>query len=244
MVLKYRKKEAHNRVRICYTFRMRILFASLLLILIVPAYASVIVGAGVTEISPPPSVMPGQLLSDSTIYLFNEQVDLTLASAVSVGISEPGTYIVGTSTFSPITIAAGVTVNSYLLRASAATNPPGQGYRDFTGTVSFSNGEKIIGIIIGYANLAATDAMLGAPGTSYPPSSYTAGGLENNDEVILSANDESVFVNFHVNADTEGMDMIRILTATPEPADFLLMGSGLAVIGFLKRKTLRRAFQR
>jgi hypothetical protein len=228
---------------------MRILLASLCLFLIIPAYASVIVGAGVTQIAPPPSIMPGQLLSDSTIYLFNEQVDLTLASAVSVGISEPGVYIVGTSTFTPATIAAGVTVNSYLLRAAPATNPTGQDYRDFTGTISFSNGEKILGIIIGIDNIAGTAGTLGSPTTLYPPSSCTACGLENTDEVILSANGESVFVNFHVNAATEGMDMIRIITSgpttTPEPADYLLMGSGLAVVAFLKRRTLaRRVFQR
>ena len=218
---------------------MRILLVSLFLVLLlVPAYGSVIVGAGVTEIAPPPSILPGQLLSDSTIYLFTEQTDLTLASAVSVGITEPGEYIVGTSTFTPGTINAGVTVNSYLLRASPVTNQDSDDYRDFTGSISFDNGERIIGIILGYANIAGTDGLFGAPGTMYPPSTDTGAGLENNDEVILSANDESVFVNFHVNASDGGMDMIRILTATPEPADFLLMGSGLAVVAFLKRRSL------
>jgi hypothetical protein len=224
---------------------MRILLVSLFLVLLVPAYGSVIVGAGVTDIAAPPSVLPGQLLSDSTIYLFSEQVDLTLTSAVSVGISEPGTYIVGTSTFVPGTINAGVTVNSYLLRASPVTNQDSDNYRDFTGQISFSNGQPILGIIFYYTNLAATDPTLGAPGTLYPTTNNTGTGLENGDEVILSANDESVFVNFHVNASDEGMDMIRILTATPEPADFLLMGSGLALVGFLKRRSLfPRLFQR
>jgi hypothetical protein len=221
-----------------YIFPMRILLASPFLFLFVPAYASVIVGAGVTDIAAPASVMPGQLLSDSTIYVFNEQVDLTLTTAIGVGISEPGTYITGISTFTPATIAAGVTVNSYLLRAAPATDEPGLDYRDYTGTISFSSGERILGIIIGNDNLAYTDSQLGAPGTLYPPASYELGGLKDDCEVIISPNDESVYVNFHSSAAAGGMDMIRILTVSPEPADFLLMGSGLAVVAFLKRRTL------
>src|SRR5579862_4023303 len=76
MVLKYLKKLRCTVLRICYTFPMRILLASLLLVLVIPAYGSIIIGAGVTDISAPPSIQPGQLLSDSTMYVFSEQTDL------------------------------------------------------------------------------------------------------------------------------------------------------------------------
>ncbi|HTQ57650.1 MAG TPA: hypothetical protein VMI94_24445 [Bryobacteraceae bacterium] len=231
-------------------FRMRILLASLAslcLLLVLPAYGSIIVVSGeVTEIPAPASIQPGQLLSDSAIYLFNEQVDLTLPSSVTVGISQPGSYTVGGSTpLTPGTLAAGVTVNSYLLRAAPESNPADANNRQFEGEITFGDGEKIIGIMLGADNIGATDIIFGAPGTSYPPGSLANGGLEPGDFIWVSGNDETVYVSFHVDADTSGMDMIRILTSTvPEPADFLLMGSGLAVLGLLKRQSLRRLFHR
>lgn len=57
---------------------MRILIATLLLIAVVPAFGSMIVVSGVTQLSPPPaSLLPGALVSDTTIYGFSEQVGLT-----------------------------------------------------------------------------------------------------------------------------------------------------------------------
>jgi hypothetical protein len=169
---------------------------------------------------------------------------LTLSSSVGVGISTPGTWIC-CSGLPGGSIPEGTEVNSYLLYASPESNPAGQDFRDFTGRITFSPGEKIVGIIIGYKQLSNTDGELGAPGTVYPPPSYALGGLENTDEVILGNGETSVYVNFHVNAADEGIDMIRILTEVPEPADFLLIGSGLIALAFWKRRSLsQRATER
>ncbi len=216
---------------------MRILLGALLCSLVLPAYGSVIPVSGVSGAVAPPSVSTGQMLSDTTMYVFNEQIGVTLASALNVGIVSPGSWFC-CSGFPGGTIAAGTTVDSYLLRAAPVTDDPSLGYRDFTGTISFSPGETIVGIILGYANVAGTDALLGAPGTIYPAASLQLGGLENGDTVVLGNNLQSIYVNFHVDAGAGGMDMIRIMTTTPEPADFVLIGSGLAVLGLLRRGKL------
>jgi len=218
---------------------MRMLLVTLVLLLVVPAYGSILLfnTSGVTVLSSPPaSLLPGALTSDSTIYGFTETTNLTLTSALNVGISTPGTWICCNS-LPGGTIAAGTEVDSYLLYASPVTDQSGQSFRDFQGSFTVGPGQKIIGIIVGYKNLSNTDALLGYPGTMYPPSNLNLGGLENTDEVILGPNSQSVYVNFHIAVG--GDDMIRILTSTPEPAGFALLGSGLLALALWKRRFAR-----
>jgi hypothetical protein len=209
---------------------MRILLATLLLIAVVPAYGSMIVVTGVTSISAPPSVMSGQLLSDNTIYGFSEQVGVTLSSAVGVGITTPGTWVC-CSGFPTGVIPEGVTVNSYLLRAA-----PASGGTEFTGEITFSPGETILAIIVGGEHVELTDSMLGARGTLYPPIGTPLTGIEPTKDTIIWSSNNTITVDLHVAPG--GMDMIRILTSSPEPADFVLIGSGLIALA-LCRKRLR-----
>jgi hypothetical protein len=206
---------------------MRILPATLLLIAAVPVYGSMIVVTGVTNVPAPPSVLLGQLSSDTTIYGFSEQSGVML-SGLTVGITTPGTWVCCSGL--PVGIIPdGTTVNSYLLRAS----PSSSGVFDYQGEITFSPGESIVGIIIGYQGIARTDSFLGAPGTVYPPSSFDLGGLEPGDRVIWGVNN-TVSVNFHVTSN--GMDMIRILTTSPEPVEFALIGSGLIALALFRRR--------
>jgi len=200
-----------------------------------------IVIAGVTELSSAPSsVMPPALVSDSTIYGFSEQQGVVLSSALTAGITSPGAWICCSGFTTGGTIPIGTTVNSYLLYASPVTDEDGEFFRQFVGEITFSPGEKIVGIVIGYKNLAATDGMLGAPGSTYPPAGYNLGGLEPHDEVAVANNMQAVFVKF--NVEVGGDDMIRILTISPEPADFVLLGSGLLALAlFGRRLRFRRA---
>jgi len=214
---------------------MRILLVPLLLLAVLPTYGSIIVFSGDVTIlsSPPTSLLPGVLTSDSAIYGFAEQQGVLLTSPLDAGITSPGTFIC-CSPLSPGIIPDGTTVNSYLLYDSPVTDQGEGTFREFSGSITFSPGEKIVGIIIGYQNLADTDILLGAPGTTYPPASYKLGGLEpGHDEVILSSNMQSVYVNFYTQVG--GEDMIRILTTTPEPAGFMLLGSGLIALALGKR---------
>lgn len=219
---------------------MRILLVTVLLVAALPAYGSVIFfSGGVTGLaSPPPAALPSQLFSDSTIYGFAEQQNVLLTTPLNVGISTPGMWICCAG-LPGGTIPAGVTVDSYLLYASPETAESGQTGRDFQGWITFSPGEKILGIIVGYQNIAITDNLLGAPGTIYPPISDKMGGLEPNDRVILGPGSESVYVDFRVAVGND--DMIRILTSVPEPANMILIGSGLIALALI---TKRRRFGR
>ena len=211
---------------------MRMLFVTLLLLAVLPAYGSIILFSGEVSVLPtPPTSLFPPLESNSTILGFAEQQGVVVPT-LNVAISTPGVWIC-CSGLPGGTIDAGTTVNSYLLYASPSSDLNGT-YTDFTGSITFSPGEKIVGIILEYRQLNATDSLLGAPGTTYPPLSDTTAGLEKGDKVIIGPNAESVYVNLHIVAGN--IDMIRILTTTPEPADFVLLGSGLIALALFGRR--------
>lgn len=226
---------------------MRILFAILLVVTVLPAYGSIIMFSPSVTVLPsaPASVEIGQLLSDTTINGFLEQEGVVLGSSVNVGITSPGTWVC-CSGLPTGTIAAGEEVNSYLLRA--APDAVTQGLHDFQGSITFGNGEKIVGVIVGYGNISNTNGIFAAPGTLYPPSSCGQCGQEPanappiGDSVTISSNMQTIYVNFRV-ADGN-MDAIRILTTVPEPAEFILLGSGLVALGFIKRRQFFRRSSR
>ena len=230
-----RTKSRSGQAELCYKFAMRILLITLLSIMAVPAYGSIIMFTGDVSVGPAPSsLLPGAQESDSTILGFAEQQGVLLLSNVNVGITSPGTWIC--CSFPGGTVDSGTTVNSYLLYASPASDQSGDDFRTFTGSITFSPGERIVGIMIEYQQLAATDSILGASGTTYPPPTYGKAGLESLDEVIVGSNASSVYVDLHIAAGN--IDMIRILTETPEPADFVLLGSGLIALALFGRRRL------
>jgi len=226
--------------RLWYKFAMRFLLVTLLLLVVIPAYGSIIMFTGEVSVlsSAPTSLFP-PLESNSTILGFAEQQGVLLGSNLPVAITSPGVWLC-CSGLPGGTIDAGNTVNSYLLYASPSSDLNGT-YTSFTGSITFSPGERIVGIIVDYAHLNNTDGLLGAPGTTYPPLSDTTAGLEKGDKIIIGSGDESVYVNLHIIAGN--IDMIRILTTTtPEPADFVLLGSGLIALALCrKRLRFRRA---
>ncbi len=220
---------------------MRIFLVVALLLAVLPAYGSIILFSGVTGVSPPASVQIGEtdLQSATTAFVFAEQQNVLITSPQDAGIVTPGTWVCCTG-FAPGAITGPAFIDSYYLLSSA---PTGSGVTDFTGSITFSPGERVVGIIVGYQVLASTNSMFGAPGTLYPVSNgpfFTLNGLDPGDSVTLSSNLQTVSFDFQTGAG--GIDSIRILTETPEPPDYVLFGSGLIVLGlFGRRIQLRRA---
>jgi hypothetical protein len=158
----------------------------------------------------------------------------------TVNASSPGTWTIGN--IGSTTLAPG-DYNSYLLYASPSS-AGASGYVDFTGSITFSPTEKIVGIIYQNPTLRLSDTVFGVPGTDYPPKGFTTAGLEASDSIIWAAGSDAVYVNFHVVPG--GVDMIRILTTevstvTPEPGALILLGSGLAGLAVFAKKRGKRA---
>jgi hypothetical protein len=222
---------------------MRTLLATLFLIAVSPVYGSIIYFTGeVSVVSPPTSLYPA-LENNDTILGFAEQQGVLLTSPLDVGISSSGTWICCSGLPSG-TIDAGTTVNSYLLYASPSSDETGESFREFTGSITFSPGERIVGIIVSYTGLANTDTLLGAPGTTYPPGTDRTAGIQMHDEVIVGANMESVYVKFYIEAGNSNMIRILTTTATPEPAAFAMLGSGLMALALFGRRRFGRATSR
>jgi hypothetical protein len=207
-------------------------------------FGSIIQPVGVMVIPPPPSLAPGVTASNAFAFAFAEQQNLVLPVSVHAAITQPGTYICCGAAFSGGNVAAGLDVDSYMLFADPLTGSGGNPWTLFTGSVTFSAGEQVVGIVIGYSELSKTDALLGAPGTLYNPNTDIYAGLQDHDAITLAynsaTNEDTVSFKLYVtpNHDNE----IRILTAIPEPGVFFLIGGGLlAIFGLFKVRTRRLA---
>ncbi|MBX3015935.1 MAG: cadherin-like domain-containing protein [Caldilineaceae bacterium] len=161
----------------------------------VPAPVGITSVAAVEVIGAPCAVAPNVLENDSSMRIFPERLAYALPSAVTVIAPNGSTQV----------LPAGTLVDSYYLHADWINN--GQNVAKlFKGNVSFS--QPILGIIKSSDGLLATNALLGAPGTTY--ATNTAQGLEAYDDNAWFSNGGSTLHLWLNVYDTS--DALRIIT--------------------------------
>ena len=197
--------------------------------------------ATTSQVSPPVSVVEGNLQSDTNIFWFFEG-QTTLESDIKVDITNPGIYSAG-SDLTGGTISTGETVNSYLLHFDPAGNTPTG--NTTIGILSFPY--PILGIIVLDGSLDVTDNILGASGTTYPTGQQWRGlelgpvSVANPDTFIFDVDSITGLGGIAgiLFAKDVGIDQVRVVTAVPIPTTALLLCCGIVgLVGF------RRKFQR
>lgn len=193
----------------------------LVLALVVQALAGIVGTTGaVTDVtaSPPTSVLLGAYESDTQLFLFAEQGNVTLAAPLNVDISVPGSYHFASSApYTPATIPTGTNVDSFFLHFDRI---PETGFARLVGSVTFDC--PIIGIMALTPQLDASDATLGRAGTAYPTSTQSKRGLEFEEDVTLSADRKTLTVELEIQLGTipggpadNTLDQLRVITSCP-----------------------------
>src|ERR1700677_4670746 len=129
--------------------------------------ASVIASSGQLQFeSPPPEVSSATGQSNTLINFFTERTNYVLPTTVPIDIT-PGssfpTNYTGSCDPTPSTLSAGTDVDSYFMYTNPVGEPENLYY--YYATLTFST--PILGVMVTGSTLSATDAALGAPGTTY-----------------------------------------------------------------------------
>ncbi len=209
------------------------------------------ISGDVNMVHAPASVQENDRTNNRKALLFAEQINTVLASDLKVEAYLPGAYGAPTATAglkkplntvaSDRSIAAGRAVTSYFLHADTASGA--ETPTMMSGSITFN--DKILGVIFG--NFAASDALLGAPGTAYE--SATGHGLDmtdpNADYFRISNDRMRIDFRFAVGGIS---DQIRIITSgqaplvvtenpIPEPVTPTLLAMGLGSLALRRRHT-------
>jgi hypothetical protein len=192
----------------------------------------------VQVIPPPPSIQINQLTSDTDIFVFEEQANYVLPVDVQVDGTTPGVY--SSPSVPGGTIAAGTTINSYVVHSDPASGLPMM----YTNrTISFTNNEAILAIILLTDTLDNSTPTLAFAGTQYPPPAKNWGLEPGVEPDSITWAGETITWNTLTGGshDQGGEDDIRILTMVtpiPEPhALWLLLPIALFAIWRARRQT-------
>lgn len=212
------------------------LVGSTFLAITTPAHATAILS---TSGNLTQGAIPASLLWDAAentqMVVYREALNVILASPVMVNFASSGHYAPNEVDPDPtINITAGTMLTSFLFHL----DPPDHDLASITATITFD--ADILGIITSYSGLTATDALLGAPGTTYDASSGARGmepGTSNvGDNLDVSANLRTLTLNFGATT----IDEIRVLVGpsneAPEPGTLALVTGSIAALSFLRRR--------
>lgn len=182
---------------------------------------------------PPPDITEGKLESDTHAFLFAEKVSFVLPSDVDVNLNTPGTHTDGFGSVDA-TIPAGTRVDSFYLSYDPEGDPGSAIVGDFELTFDY----PVLGILTGNTQLNATDALLGAAGTTYLNGNV---GLENNSPDFITLSPDRRTLTIAMNVSGGNLDQIRVLTQVPEPCTLLLAALALAPAAlYTRRRRARR----
>jgi len=93
----------------------------------------------------------------------------------------------------------------------------------------------IAGILANTAALTLADLVVGVPGVTYPTGLLEARGLDLPDSMVVDAGNPAWLRSINLRTSI-GVDEVRILVPTPEPAATLLMGGGLGLLVYLRKR--------
>ncbi len=161
-----------------------------------------------TLIAAPSSVTLNSLESNNDIFVFEEKQGVTVGVSLGVDFTSPGTYKKPADLL-PASLVPGLTVCSHLIHF----DPVGTGLASSEGAVTFAN--DVVGVMTSDANLDASDAVVGNPGTTYP-TGLTARGLElSPSSEVISLSPDKRTIRLSVRAST-AVDQARVLTRCPQ----------------------------
>lgn len=192
---------------------------------VVPASLNQVFLAGgqAQEISPPPSVAPGELVSTTTIKVFKEHEKFVLRAPVLVDVVGSGA-VSDAKDLSFGNIAAGTKVNIYFIHGDvgdAASVQP------IIGTAEFD--QPVLGIMVSEATLSRADGALGSPSTSYPMTEARGLELDDGDWFEISGDRKSIRFNLNL---VGSLDQIRVITlADDDDSASMNGGDGLGLTG-------------
>ncbi len=153
----------------------------------------------------PASVVGGALESNGEIRVIPEQVNLLLPSDVTVDTLKQRFYSSG-SQLSPVTLRAGLVVNSYLLHGDrlGATNA------NVAGTITFDS--DIVGVIVTQGRLDATDGILGRADMTYPVGGDRGLDFSFTDRITIHSDLRRITLSLRLST---SIDQVRVITLGP-----------------------------
>ncbi len=201
---------------------------------------TVVTNGGSFQIVAAPTTIGTNLVNSANVLGVNERQKVTLGAAqrlINANLAS-GTVIANNAAAVnavSTVISAGTVVNSHLI----FLDPAGSSTRGATGSVTFNG--RILGFILhdtgrNGVNFTSTNAIFGAPGTTY---AAMHSGLDGAPDAYAITGSGNKTLNFTFNATATSADFVRVITAVPEPRSWAMMLAGFGMVGFGMRR--RRA---